>query len=195
MKTEPIRVLLSGGIGSGKSTAGELLAGLGAMVIDADTVGHVVLEEEAYGSVARRWPMAVHEGRIDRGRLAEVVFADRRQLAALEELTHPAIRRRIEELIEGADVPAVVVQVPVRGDFLGPGWLRVVVDAPDDVREARLERRGMPAEDIRRRMAAQLPRRQWRQDADYVLDNSGDREHLKRDVDRLWGWLLARTGV
>ena len=192
MKAEPTRVLLSGGIGSGKTSVGELLTELGALVIDADRVGHEVLEGEAYGSVARRWPEALREGRIDRSRLADVVFADRRQLAALEQVTHPAIRRRIEQLIGEADQGVVVVQLPILTDFLGEGWIRVVVDAPEEPRQARLEGRGMSREDIRRRMAAQPEREQWRERADYLLDNSGDRDDLRREIERLWRWLTAR---
>jgi dephospho-CoA kinase len=194
MKAEPTRVLLSGGIGSGKTSAGELLTELGALVIDADRVGHEVLETEAFASVAGRWPEAVREGRIDRSRLAAVVFAERRQLTALEELTHPAIRRRIEQLIGEADEPVVVVQLPILTDFLGEGWIRVVLDAPEGAREARLEGRGMSREDIRRRMAAQPERQQWRERADYLLDNSGDRDDLRREIGRLWRWLKARGG-
>ncbi|MGH9051873.1 MAG: dephospho-CoA kinase [Acidimicrobiia bacterium] len=192
MKAEPTRVLLSGGIGSGKTSAGELLTELGALVIDADRVGHEVLEAEAFASVAGRWPQAVREGAIDRRRLADVVFAGRGELAALEELTHPAIRRRIEELVSRADEPVVVVQVPILTDLLGEGWIRVVVDAPEEVREARLEGRGMSREDIHRRMAAQPGRQQWRAGADYLLDNSGDRDDLRREIERLWQWLSAK---
>jgi dephospho-CoA kinase len=193
MKAEPTRVLLSGGIGSGKSSAGELLTELGALVIDADRVGHEVVEAEAFASVAGRWPQAVRDGEIDRRWLADLVFADHRELAALEELTHPAIRRRIEELVSGADKPVVVVQLPILTDLLGEGWIRVVLDAPEAVRQARLEGRGMSKEDIRRRMAAQPERPQWRERADYVLDNSGDRDELRREIERLWRWLSARS--
>jgi dephospho-CoA kinase len=192
MKAEPTRVLLSGGIGSGKTSAGELLTELGALVIDADRVGHEVLEAEAFASVAGRWPQAVRQGAIDRRRLAELVFDDPAELAALEDMTHAAIRRRIEELVSRADEPVVVVQLPVLTDLLGEGWIRVVVDAPEAVRQARLEDRGMSGEDIRRRMAAQPERQQWRAAADYILDNSGDRDELRREIEQLWQWLGAR---
>lgn len=192
MKADPTRVLLSGGIGSGKTSAGELLTELGALVIDADQVGHEVLEAEAFASVAGRWPQTVREGAIDRCRLAELVFNDRVELAALEDLTHPAIRRRIQEIVSRADEPVVVVQMPILTELLGEGWIRVVVDTPEQVRQARLEGRGMSREEIRRRMAAQPERQQWRAGADYLLDNSGDRDDLRREVERLWLWLSAR---
>lgn len=179
------RVLLTGGIGSGKSTVGRMLADRGATVIDADRVGHLVLEEEAREAVARRWPEAVEEGRLDRSALAEIVFADSAQLAELEALTHPPIARRILEMV-GEVEGVAVVELPVAKDLLGPGWLRVVVDAPAEIRLARLRERGMQEERARRRMAVQPSSARWRETADVVIDNSGGLDDLERQVDRLW---------
>ncbi len=178
-----VRVLLTGGIGAGKSTVGELLRTRGAFVIDADQVGHDVLEPggEAFESVSATWPSVVVEGRIDRRKLAEIVFGDGAELRKLEDLTHPAIRQRIHRLVDATDADLVVVQVPLLVDFMGNGWVRVVVDAPVDVRLARLARRG--SGEAKRRMAVQPAPAEWRAFADVVIDNSGDRQHLIGEVD------------
>ena len=189
-----LKVLLSGGIGSGKSSVGELLAARGALVIDADRVGHEVLDPggPAHDAVAARWPGVVGAGGcIDRRRLGELVFADPGQLAELEAITHPAIRRRIAELVDAATEPVVVVEVPLRRNFLGDGWLRVVVVAPAAVRAERLAARGMSEPDIALRMAAQPSDAEWRSWAGRVVDNGGDRQALEAEVGALWEDLTA----
>jgi dephospho-CoA kinase len=189
-------ILLTGGIGSGKSTAAALLAGWGAAVVSADAAGHRVLEpgEAAHERVASRWPQAVKaDGRIDRGRLASMVFADAGELAALEEITHPAIGVIVlAEVERRRAAPLVVVEVPLPGDRFGLGWPQVVVDAPDEVRVARLADRGMEPEEAARRMAAQPDRETWLAGADYVLDNGRDLEHLAAGCRRLWASFVGR---
>ncbi len=172
---------------------GRLLAQRGALVVDADRVGHTVLEPygEAYAAVRRRWPQVVTGGRVDRAALAEVVFSDRAELARLEEITHPAIRRRILDMVADTPHRLVVVEVPLRGDFMGEGWMRVVVDAPDEVRVERLRARGMDEADILRRMKAQPSRSEWLAWADFVVDNAGNEPQLESEVDRLLGALHA----
>ena len=187
-------MLLSGGIGSGKSSVGQLLEARGALLIQADIMGHLVLEPgaEAFDSVAARWPSVVRHGRIDRRELGRTVFAEPDQLAELESYTHPAIRDRIYERLQDAVEATVVVEVPLQGDFLGPGWLQVVVDAPVEVRRDRLIKRGMLPDDVERRMAAQPSPGAWRDAADYVVDNSGRLGVLDTQVALLWDWLSDR---
>ncbi len=191
--SEPLRkVLLSGPIGSGKSSVGRLLADKGATVIDADRVGHQVLEPdgEAYRTVTERWPQVVDgEGRIDRGKLAGIVFSDPEALHWLEAMSHPHIKRRLREAVGQIGSRVMVVEVPLTGDFLGPGWIRVLVYAPRSARRARLLQRGMSEADVERRMAAQPPEHEWLEEADYVLDNPDDKGALRRRVDALWEWL------
>jgi dephospho-CoA kinase len=184
-------LLLTGGIGVGKSEVGRLLSARGACVIDADHLGHQVLEMdgEAHESVARAFPNAIVEGVIDRGLLAREVFGDPERLRLLESLTHPAIRERILRQVETSDADVVVVELPLVVDFLDEGWLRVVVDAPEDLRLERLEKRGMRPVDAKARMLAQPQPDEWRAAANFLVDNSGDREALEAEVDRLWEWL------
>jgi len=188
------RVLLSGGIGAGKSVVADLLSARGIPVIHADAIGHLVLqpEGEAFGPVSAWWPEVVAEGRIDRSRLAAIVFGDPGALEELESMTHPAIRARIESMLSQHDTEQlVVVEIPLLTDFLGSGWLRVVVDAPEHLRRARLAERGMPSADIDARMAAQPTAAEWRNAADYVIDNDGTQEELRGAVERLLGWLAS----
>lgn len=189
------RVVLTGGIGSGKSTAGRLFASLGAEVIDADEVGHVVLEPSgaAFDAVAARWPDVVRLGTIDRPALGRLVFSDPEELATLESITHPAIRSTISLRLTSVDAAVVVVEVPLLSDFLGEGWQRVVVDCPDALRKERLLGRGMTAADIDQRMAAQPSRADFLAAADHVLNNSGSLEDLEGEVGRVLELLTAAT--
>ena len=196
-------MILSGGIGAGKSTVGALFGRLGAVVIDADSAGHAVLAPggEAHDAVAARWPEAVTTaGVIDRAALARIVFADRALLTELEGLTHPAIRARIGDLVAAADqgilvgAGVVMVEVPLAASFLGPGWVRVVVDVPAEERRRRLLARGMDGAGIERRMAAQPADDEWRAGADLVVDNSGPEEALAAEVARVWGMLVPGGG-
>jgi dephospho-CoA kinase len=188
------RVVLCGGIGSGKSTAGKLLGAAGAEVIDADEVGHRVLEPAgvAFGAVAARWPQVVVDGVIDRSALGRIVFADPGQLGELEAITHPAIRSAILSRLTEAAAAVTVVEIPLLRHFLGEGWQRAVVDCPDDVRRKRLLARGMTTADISQRMASQPSREDWLEAADFVIDNSGSVEELEKEVERFLAALMQR---
>jgi len=188
-----VRVLLTGAIGAGKSSVGDLLRARGALVIDADRVGHEVLESEgeAFAHVVETWPSVVVDGVIDRRRLADIVFRSAADLERLEGFTHAAIRSGIARRVEEATEQVVVVEVPLLADFMGPGWIRVVVDADSESRTNRLRGRGMDQEDADRRMAAQPARDTWVTSADIVIDNSADPEALEAQVDALWGELTS----
>ncbi len=176
------RWLLVGGIGSGKSAVRQLLAERGIRTIDADSVGHAVLGDEARAQVAERWPEAVLEGEIDRKLLAGIVFDDPVELAALEAITHPLIFGRIMAELEGFSGVAVV-EMPL----LDPGleWPVIVVDAPDELRLERAMARGMSREDAERRMAAQPDRAEWLAAADVVIPNQESLADLAMAVDEL----------
>ena len=178
-------IALLGGIGSGKSSVGQLLAGLGAEVIDADAIGHEVLLGPARDAVGREWPSTLVNGHIDRRRLAAIVFSDQGQLNRLESITHPHIRSRISDLADESTADIVVVELPVLGDMLEGRWMRVVVDAPDDVRIERLIGRGMTRRDVLARMKSQPSRVAWLAAADFVVDNGGDPLQLPEQVSNL----------
>lgn len=193
-------VALTGGIGSGKSTVAALLRAHGAIVVDADAIAREVVEpgSPALAEIAEAFGPGVlgEDGSLDRQALGRIVFADPRQREALEAITHPRIAARSAELIAAAPSGSVVVyDMPLLVEHGGEGlrsWdAVVVVDAPDDIRLARLVGRGMSAEDARSRMAAQASREARLAVADYVVDNSGRVEDLAGQVDRLWAELHA----
>jgi dephospho-CoA kinase len=182
------RIVLTGGIGSGKSTAARILGGLGARLIDADRIGHEVLENDAtvFEIVSNRWPEAVMDGRVDRSRLGRVVFDDPGELRVLESIMHPLIRAEVARrvaLAPPSDLVVVEISVPVR--MVDGEWTTVVVDAPDEARISRLISRGLDAEDVRRRMAAQPDRAGWQALGDLIVDNSGDPDDLARQLEAL----------
>ncbi len=180
-----VHILLGGGIGAGKGAAGHRFGMLGATVVEADRIGHALLEpgEAVADDVARRWPSVVVEGTIDRAGLARIVFADPEALAELERMTHPSIMRRIGEL---AQRPGdLVVEIPV---LLAPAgsWTRVLVRAPASVRRERAVARGGIPDDIDRRMERQASPDAWMNWADEIIDNAGTLDELHRQVDALW---------
>ena len=183
------RWLLTGGIGSGKSEVRRLLEEHGIRTIDADSVGHAVLEREALPAVAKRWPDVVVNGVVDRSRLAGIVFAQAVELAALEAMTHPLIFGRIEAELEGFEGIAVV-EAPVI-DF-GANWARMVVDAPDGIRLQRALARGMSRDDVQRRVDAQPSRGDWLAAADLVVPNYGSLGELGTTVVRLNSYMTGQ---
>ena len=198
-----MRIALTGGIGSGKSTVSELLRAKGAVVVDADAIAREIVEpgEPALGEIVDAFgpEMIAADGTLHRARLAAVVFADGAALARLNEITHPRIAARSAELLSAAPEGAVVVyDMPLlveQGPRALAGWdAIVVVDAPDEVRLERLVARGMEREDATRRLEAQVGREERRAVADHVLDNSRDLPSLARQVDDLWA-LLTGAGT
>jgi dephospho-CoA kinase len=188
-----LRIGLTGGIGSGKSTVSALLAARGAVVIDADRIAREVVEPGSRGlaAVVDAFGDGVlaPDGSLDRPALAGVVFADPGARARLDGIVHPLVRARAAELAAAAPPDAVVVNdVPllVETGQAASYDLVLVVEADPDTRVARLVRRGLTEEDARARIAAQATDEQRRAVADVVLDNSGTPEELAVQVDRFW---------
>ncbi|MCP3993946.1 MAG: dephospho-CoA kinase [bacterium] len=185
---DPLRLLVSGGIGSGKSTVLEILQGEGVFVIEADRIGHEVLEPggPAFESVSATWPAVVKNGRIDRGRLAAIVFTDPEALERLEAIAHPHIAAEIERRVAEAHERDIAVELPLRSDLVGSGWTRLVVETPMDLRLRRAVDRGMDESDAEARIEAQPDDVTWRAGADVVVDNTGSLEDLYEEVKRIW---------
>jgi len=194
-----VQIGLTGGIGSGKSTAAGRFAELGALVIDADALAREVVEPgtEGLAAVVAEFGEQVLDGagRLDRPALARVVFGDDAARGRLNAILHPRIRARAAELIAAAPPGTVVVQdVPLLVETSQSGRydLVVVVEAPDELRVRRLGRdRGMPAEEVLARMAAQATDEERRAAADVVLVNDGTPEDLRAKVDALWAERIA----
>ncbi|MCD9622577.1 dephospho-CoA kinase [Rhabdothermincola salaria] len=192
-----LRIGLTGGIGSGKSTVSAGLAERGAVVIDADAV---VKELQAPGQpvlaamVERFGPgILLADGSLDRQAVADVVFTDAEALADLNAIVHPAvgaeIMRRIEAE-EGTD-HVVVLDVPllVENEAFEVAAV-VVVDTDPEIAVQRLvEHRGFTEDDARARISRQASREQRLARADFVIPNDGDRAALDAHVERCWAWI------
>jgi dephospho-CoA kinase len=198
---------LTGGIGSGKTEVSRRLAALGAVVVDADAVAREVVEPGTRGLdqvVARFGPEVLdREGRLDRDRLAKLVFADPTSRSRLNAIVHPLVRARTAELVAAAaatDPHAVVVNdVPllVETGLAASGLYDaiVVVAAEPETQLARLTGpRGMTEADAKARIAAQAPLADKLAVADYVVRNDGDLDALDAQVRQVWADLAERAG-
>lgn len=190
---------LTGGVGSGKSTVAQLLAGHGAIVVDADAIAREVVEPGTPGlaAVVDRFGERVlgPEGRLDRAALAAIVFHDSAELAALNAIVHPLIGARTAELMATAPADAIVVHdIPllVEGDLAGGFDAVVVVEAALQTRLDRLAERGLAPDDARARIANQASDEQRRAVADELISNDGTLAALEREVDELWHRLVRR---
>jgi dephospho-CoA kinase len=198
-----LAVGLTGGIGSGKSAVADLLVRRGAVLIDADQVARdvVAVGGPAYQPLIDRFGPGIvaADGTIDRPALAALAFADDESRLALNAITHPAIGIEMlarRDAREGTD-ELVLLAIPlltalhretVRLDKV------VVVDCPTEVAlERLLTQRGFDRADAEARIRAQISRQERRREADYVLDNSGDRPALEAAVAQLWDWLQAEA--
>jgi dephospho-CoA kinase len=206
MSRRPLRIGLTGGIGSGKSTVAQRLRELGAAVVDADAIAREVAAPggPAYAAIVRAFGEGVlgRDGFLDRKALAARVFADEPARRQLNALTHPHIRRRMAEeaarLAATPGVEVIVFDIPLLlettdGRDLGLDGV-VVVAAADPVRIARLTARdGLTSGDARQRLDAQMPLAQKVARADWVIDNNGSAEQTREQVFRLWEALRARS--
>jgi len=196
-----VRVGLTGGIGSGKSTVSALLAGHGAVIIDYDLLAReaVQLGMPALTAIVERFGPSIllPDGTLDRPALGAVVFGDDSARRDLEAITHPAIGELAWALDAAAQEGSVIihdhpllVEVGLT-DFVD---LVVVVDVPADVQVDRLVRlRGMTEADARARIAAQSARDARLAAADIVIDNSGSPDELTAAVNALWARLTDES--
>ncbi|MFE2287276.1 dephospho-CoA kinase [Streptomyces sp. NPDC059443] len=201
-----LKVGLTGGIGAGKSEVSRLLAGYGAVVVDADRIAREVVEPGTPGlaAVVAAFGESVltPDGALDRPKLGSIVFADPEKLKILNGIVHPLVGARSAEL-EAAAVAAgpdaiVVHDVPLLAENgLAPLYdLVVVVDAAPATQLARLTGlRGMEEPEARARMAAQATREQRLAVATLVIDNDGPLEALEPQVRKVWEELTERAAA
>ncbi len=194
---------LIGGVASGKSRVAQMLAELGAGILDADRAGHAVLVEDAevQAALRRRWGDSVFsaDGSVNRAAIGKRVFATGSQGEEdrffLEELLHPRIRRRLEEerdQFAAQGRVAVVLDAPL---LLEAGWGKslcdtvIFVEAPPEVRLARARTRGWSDAEFTRREAAQWPVEEKRRYADTIIQNAGSENELRQAVKQFWNKL------
>jgi dephospho-CoA kinase len=197
---------VTGGVGTGKSTVARLFARLGAAVLDADAIAHQAM---APGRAARRQVLRAFgrgilnpDGTINRRRLAELVFRDRRRRRRLERIVHPhvirQIRRQIHRLRREGRVRAVVLDVPLllEAGAQGLADALVVVTAPPTVQRRRLARaRGWTPEEVARRSTAQWGASAKAALADVVVDNARGMEATRTQVTQIWNQLVPRNST
>lgn len=196
-----VRVGLTGGVASGKSTVSARLAELGAVVIDADVLARQVVAPGTEGleEIVAEFgeDLLTPEGELDRARLAALVFHDESSRRALEAIVHPRVRAAGGQLERAAPEDAVVVHdIPllVETGQQGNFDVVVVVDTPLEEQVRRMvEHRGMDEADARARIAAQATREERLSVADVVIDNTGSLEDLVRRVDEVHDALRARA--
>jgi len=194
-----LRVGLTGGIASGKSTVSAILRELGAVVIDADQLARDVVARGTPGLdavVAEFGPgLLTAEGDLDRAAMGSLVFADDAARKRLEAIVHPLVFERIVDLETHAPEGAVVVHdIPLlaesgratasdRGGFDAV----IVVDAPQEVQVARMVRdRGWTESDALARIAAQASPEDRRAIASYVVENTGSRAELRQKIEEIY---------
>ena len=194
-----MRVGLTGGIASGKSTVSAICAELGAVVIDADKLAREVVERgtpglaavvEAFGP-----ELLTPEGDLDRAAMGAIVFNDDAKRKELESIVHPLVFERYAEL-EAATGPddVVVHDIPLLAESGRAAEFDqiVVVDAPEEVQVGRMLRdRGWAEADARPRIAAQATREQRLAIATYVVDNTGSLDDLRGRVSEIYRTFTA----
>lgn len=189
-----LRVGLTGGLGSGKSTVARWLRDAGFEVIDADLLVAQLYQPGSEGAAAVRSlfgpEMLDEHGGVDHAKVAARVFSDPQARLALESAIHPLVRRRFVE-ITGPSQGVVVLEATLLVEAgYAPGFqLIVTVEAPCELRLERAIARGMNPESARDRLLAQGEGEKRRAAAHRVIDNSGDLEHLRHQVDELIGEL------
>lgn len=176
-----IVVGLTGGIGAGKSTFAALLADRGAEVVDVDAIGRETIAPGTPGAAE----VESRFGTSDRRDLARIVFADAEARRALEAISWPRIEEELRRRVATSTADVVVLDMAVLPQGLGAGIYGpvVTVEAPDEVRVARLVARGMDEGDARARMRAQTGEDERRAIADLVVTNDGSLDALAREAD------------
>jgi len=192
-----LRVGLTGGLASGKSVVGRALADLGCYVIEADVLGRQVLEQggETYNAVIAAFGKEIldPDGKINRRRLAAIVFADnadaQQQLAKLNALVHPPVKLRERDLAneyarshpDGIVVTEAAILVET-GSYKDYDRLIVAVCRPEQQIERSMERDGVSREEVLRRLRRQMPLEEKVKYADFIIDTSGSKEATLQQV-------------
>lgn len=194
MATKPV-VGLIGGIGSGKSRIAAEFARHGARIVSGDQAGHEALKEpEVRQRVVERWGKELldEQGEVNRKRMGALVFAEEKELRALEAIVFPFIEKRLQHEIAQAQAdPKVSFIVLDAAVMLEAGWNRwcdrlVYVHTPREIRLQRLaQQRGWTEKEVTAREKAQMPLQEKISRSDYVIDNSGSLEEVTQQVNDL----------
>lgn len=190
---------LTGGIGSGKTTAAEMFRELGAAVVDTDAISRELTGARGAAVRAIREQFGTEyvaaDGSLERDRMRRLVFGNASAREALESILHPLIRGEARARVASALAPYVILVVPLlfeTGAYAGLMQRVIAVDCSEETQVERATRRsGISAEEVRAIMASQLPRAARRARADDVLDNEAGPEALRAQVAALHARYLA----
>ena len=187
-----IKVALTGGIGSGKSAAGDFFEDLGAVVVDADQLARDVIERGTDGFdelVATFGDEILTNGILDRSKLGQIVFADPGARKTLEGIIHPRVAEAFDEIIEDSPDDAVIIyQIPILVETNGQDRFDyiITVEATLENRITRLKNRGLKGYEIEARMKVQASDEERAAIADQVFNNDGDMDQLLRQVENVY---------
>ncbi len=199
----PLVVVLTGGIGSGKSSVAAILQELGAAIIDTDEIAHRLTAPGAPGAsvIAEQFGADYlgPDGALDRSRMRSLVFADLAARKKLEAILHPMIRAAVNAAVQTAQGPYVVIVVPLLIETAAYGDLAqrvLVVDCSEDQQIARvMERNGLAADSVRRIMANQVSRAERLRHADDILSNAHGLAALRTSTAALHRKYLGLAGA
>lgn len=192
-------VALTGGIGSGKSTVGQMFQDLGAIVTDSDQLAREVVERGTTGFdqiIAAFGDEVLKNGDLNRAFLAELVFKDPAKREQLEQITHPMIRKAFAKIVESVKSDSIVInQIPLlvesKHDYKFDHV--ITVSASQEVRIERLINRGMSLTQINQRLQAQSSDIQREQFADSIIRNEGSQAELLSEVEKVWELLQLKN--
>lgn len=191
-------VALTGGIGSGKSTVGELFQQLGAVVVDSDQLAREVVERGSSGFeqiVTLFGDEILKNGEINRSLLAEIIFKDPAKRKDLEQITHPLIRKAFADIVEKSSDRAIVInQIPllVESKYEYNFDHVITVSTSEDKRIARLLAKGYTQEQIQNRMKSQVSDSDREKIADSIIQNNESEKELLPQVEKIWEQLQSK---
>jgi len=192
-------VALTGGIGSGKSTVGQIFQDLGAIVIDSDQLARDVVERGTTGFdqiIAAFGDEVLKNGDLNRAALADLVFKDPAKRKQLEQVTHPLIRKAFAKIVESANGDSIVVnQIPllVESNHDYKFDHVITVSASETVRIERLLKRGMNLTQIQQRLQAQSNDAQREKISDSIIRNDNSQADLLSEVEKVWELLQIKN--
>lgn len=195
-----LNVALTGGIGSGKSTVGEMFSQLGAVVVDSDQIAREVIERGTKGFdslVATFGDSILKNGEIDRAAIAALIFSDSGKRKQLEEITHPLIRENYSQILSKLPKDSILInQIPLlfesKGDYRFDHI--ITISASKEIRAERLRKRGLSTVQINQRMNAQASDAERESIANSIIVNDKDESSLLKQVESIWSKLQNLNG-
>lgn len=199
-----LKIGLTGGIASGKSTVSDYFSAQGIPIISTDKITHQLQKKgtDCYQQIINFFGVGIldQEGEINRKQLGKIVFADKKKLEKLEEIIHPAVKEKLAEQFaflaqKKPELPAVIVEVPL---LYEAGWEQLfdeiwVVYVNRDTQIKRLQKnRNLDYSTAVRRIDAQMPLLKKKSKADFVIDNSSTEKDLIKQLEKKWSYIVAK---